>query len=152
MVLPLFTAQQIIEEEGGLTINEAVQHLPTSVTWLDVTGWSVWLYALASAIYMTGAFMCYFFEDGKCWAVELVAAIVFFMQGILDMVDFYRRRFYTELDLADEQESVNLYLERNKLMLPLSTNTPTYEGGTSSGLDLCSLSRSSEESANKSMT
>jgi hypothetical protein len=49
-------------------------------------GWSVWFYALASAIYAVGAFMCYFYTDGKCWGVELIAAVTFFIQGILDMV------------------------------------------------------------------
>eukprot|EP01126_Amoeba_proteus_P016146 TRINITY_DN17406_c0_g1_i1.p1 TRINITY_DN17406_c0_g1~~TRINITY_DN17406_c0_g1_i1.p1 ORF type:complete len:339 (-),score=21.02 TRINITY_DN17406_c0_g1_i1:91-1107(-) len=84
----------------------------SSEVWFSFSGWSQWLYALASLIYMGGAFLCYYFSDGNCWAPQLLAATIFFLQGVFDMVDFYRRRFNYEMDLADEQDSLNLYLSR----------------------------------------
>lgn len=137
-------SSEVRNETTQMNINPA-DLLPKSVMWVSVTGWSVWLYALASAIYVSGAFSCYFYEDGKCWLVEIVAAVIFFMQGILDMVDFYRRKIYIDLDLADEQDSVNVFLERNKIILPLKTPSLTYEGSHSSLESLGSFG-SSEES------
>lgn len=143
--------------------NDPSSNLPRRVMWISMTGWSVWTYVLASIIYAYGAVACYLYEDGRCWIVELVAAVVFFVQGIFDMIDFYRRKYYTELDLADEQDSVNIFLERNKMILPLHDSIatePSYEnappksdGSSHSSMDLLSMSfKSSDESRSSQLS
>eukprot|EP01127_Copromyxa_protea_P020530 TRINITY_DN6887_c0_g1_i1.p1 TRINITY_DN6887_c0_g1~~TRINITY_DN6887_c0_g1_i1.p1 ORF type:complete len:342 (-),score=37.52 TRINITY_DN6887_c0_g1_i1:41-1066(-) len=110
--------------------NYVKSNLPRRVVWFSVTGWSVWLYALASLIYAAGSFACYFYTNGYCWLTELVAACVFFLQGILDMIEFYRRRYYEELDMADEQDSINVFMENNNIVMPINIGHQPYDSGS----------------------
>jgi len=81
----------------------------------DLEGWAMWIYLVASSIYVVGAVLCYYYNDGRCWIVQVTAAGLFLIEGILSIYDS-RRMDEDEFDTIatmDETESINIYLRRS---------------------------------------